>query len=185
MEDLIQKYHSDQTRNGGKLPYIVHLFGVANILTSVIAISGGNIDDQTKEDLYLAALGHDLLEDTTVSEQEIISASNEQVLSIIQFLTNPEDDEHTKPYMEKLASAPEEARLVKYADLIDNTFSVAYGLSDLDSAWVLNVFLPIVKNTTNTLNNTDFTKYPQISTLLQALLYTATNRLYSELKILQ
>lgn len=185
MENLILKYHSSQTRNNGKLPYIVHLYGTANILESAINVSNDKLDDQTKDNLRLAALGHDLLEDTTVSKQEILSVSNEQVLSIIQYLTNPDDDEHTDSYMDKLASSPEEARIVKYADLIDNTFSVTYGLSDLDLVWVYRVFLPIVKNTTETLKKTRFVKYPQLSALLQIMLYTATNRLYTELKTLQ
>ncbi len=48
---------------------------------------------------------------------------DDTVLSLILELTDPNDDAHTDDYMEKIASASEEARLIKYADLIVDTSS--------------------------------------------------------------
>ena len=114
MDQIVRKYHSKQLRNNKegylspKVPYFDHLDSVRNILSFALYKFGECQDPQLKKDILNAAIGHDLLEDTDITEAEIIEASNERVLSLIKELTNPVDDEHTDQYMEQLKNASEE-----------------------------------------------------------------------------
>ncbi|MEG0546537.1 MAG: HD domain-containing protein [Oscillospiraceae bacterium] len=68
--------HCGQIRKGG-LPYITHPVAVAEIICE----KGFGLDYQ------IAALFHDLLEDTDATEQEIEALSNREVLSAVKLLT--------------------------------------------------------------------------------------------------
>ena len=183
MEDLVKKYHKTQYRNKDKIPYIEHLIGVKSILSSVLEITGECKDEILLGDMLNAALGHDLIEDTSVSKDEIIDASNERVLHLIEELSNPVDDTHTDEYMKQISNASEEARVIKYCDLLENTTSVCYGLQDLGFGWFYNFYEPILKRTTNNLANTEFINYPKTASLLHSALKVSTNLLYDKLKL--
>ena len=169
MKQLVKKYHSQQYRNG-KIPYTDHLFGVKSILMSALSQTGECKDLQLTEDMCNAALGHDLLEDTDVSEAEVISVTNERVLELIQELTNPVDDSHTEQYMQQLSIASEEARLIKYADLIENTTSVAYSYYTLGEQWLQGFYAPILHRSKEVLAKTVFLTYPQTAEVMRNLL---------------
>ena len=68
--------HKGQFRIGGA-EYITHPMAVAEIVRE----KGKNIDCQ------IAALFHDLLEDTDATENEILALSNENVLEAVKLLT--------------------------------------------------------------------------------------------------
>ena len=114
MRNLAQKYHAGQFRKGEeKLPYIVHPQGVADTL-----IRWGAAPDSAAVQI---AWGHDLLEDTAVSEAEILAVSDEKVLEGIQLLTRPRSMEKAL-YMQSVArSGNLDVLLVKIADRICNS----------------------------------------------------------------
>ena len=151
MEELIRIYHNTQFRNDQgdlippKVPYIDHLFGVKSILSYALTKFNECEDPQLFADMCNAALGHDLIEDTDVDEETIIKTTNNRVLSLITELTNPVDDNHTDLYMQQLSMASEEARLIKYADLIENTTSVCYNSHIVGEAWIKNFYHPYKK----------------------------------------
>ena len=176
MEQLIKKYHRQQYRNG-KVPYTDHLYGVKSVLMSVLNQTGECKGLQLTEDMCNAALGHDLLEDTAVSEAEIVSTANERVLKLIQELTNPVDDAHTEQYMLQLSCASEEARLIKYADLIENTTSVAYNYYTLGEQWLQDFYAPILHRTQDVLAKTVFSTYPHTAEVMRNLLAVAADLL--------
>lgn len=99
--------HKGQFRIGGA-EYITHPMAVAEIVRE----KGKNIDCQ------IAALFHDLLEDTDATENEILALSNENVLEAVKLLTKQ------KGYvMESYVSAirkNEMAFSVKGADRLHN-----------------------------------------------------------------
>ena len=68
MRVLVIQAHAHQQRNAGRVPYVAHVMSVAEVLSDALSQSGDAIDDATKLDLYLAALGHDLYEDTLRGE---------------------------------------------------------------------------------------------------------------------
>ena len=70
------KKHSGQFRKGGD-PYITHPVAVAEYIKA----KGFGIDYQ------IAALFHDLLEDTDATEEEILALSNSEVLEAVKLLT--------------------------------------------------------------------------------------------------
>ena len=179
--ELIRIKHAGQYRNPIEgmeaVPYTEHLYGVASIVSSILDISGEITDESLRQDIFYAALGHDLLEDTDTTDEEIVSASGTRALAIIKELTNPADDSHTDGYMAQISSATEAARLVKYADLIENTMSVAYNLHILEKEWLDNIYLPILNKTTQVLQDTEFNEYPQTASLLRNMLLVNSNML--------
>ncbi|MDP5131769.1 MAG: HD domain-containing protein [Paraglaciecola sp.] len=120
--ELANLAHSGQTRKFDDSPYFEHLLEVVKIL-KYFGI--------TDEEVIIAGLLHDTLEDTTLSEAAIIEHFGERVLSIIKILT----DDKSLPLitrkinalnkMETLCSA---AHSIKLADLISN-------LSALPQSW--------------------------------------------------
>ena len=183
MENMVKEYHKTQYRNKNKVPYIEHLIGVKSILSSVLKITSECTDEALLEDMLNAALGHDLIEDTDVSKDEITKVGSERVLHLIEELSNPVDDAHTDEYMKQLSNASEEARIIKYCDLLENTTSVCYGLQDLGINWFYDFYEPILKRTTNNLANTNFIKYPKAANLLNSMLKISTTVLYDKLKL--
>lgn len=111
--------HKDQIRKGSiPMPYVSHLFAVAMLLT-----------DYTKnEDVFVAALLHDTLEDTDYTAQELQDDFGGKVREYVEALTEPQDDtfknytwkEQKQHYAKRLRKAPEEALLIAAADKIHN-----------------------------------------------------------------
>lgn len=120
--DFAAKKHANQRRkDAAGTPYINHPIGVANIL-----ISEGNIDD---EEVLLAAILHDTVEDTDTTFEEIEKHFGANVKKIVSEVT----DDKTLPKLERkrlqIANAGKcsnKAKLVKLADKL-------YNLRDLRS----------------------------------------------------
>jgi len=187
MKVLIKQYHAMQNRNNNpEIPYTEHLHGVASILQT-IAENEEEISDDILRRMIQAALGHDLLEDTVITDNNIWRSTNSEVLRMIKELTNPNDDAHTDEYMDKLAQASEEARLIKYADLIENTSSFCYSLheANLDNPVqrAKEFYLPILTRTTDVLANTPFELYPKTAEAMQKTLKVYTNLLLSRIEM--
>jgi (p)ppGpp synthase/HD superfamily hydrolase len=100
--------------------YIVHPTEVAEIVKSI-----GGTDVQ-----IAAALLHDVLEDTKVTEAQMREVMGDRVTDMVLWLTDvskPEDgNRKTRKAMDRehTAKAPPEAKTVKLADLISNTKSI-------------------------------------------------------------
>ena len=187
MRILVKQYHAMQRRNNNPaIPYTEHLNGVASIMQSV-AECCKEIPDSTLEIMIQAALGHDLLEDTAIKEETLKRTIDTNVLHLIHELTNPNDDAHTDEYMKKLASDSEEARLIKYADLIENTSSFCYSLHEPNVAEpakrAKDFYLPILKRTTEVLINTSFELYPKTAEAMQMMLKVYTDILLSRIEM--
>ena len=99
--------HMGQKRKDGT-PYIFHPMWVADYL-----IETGITD----EDYIIAALVHDLLEDTDATEKAILSYSNMKVLEDVKLLTKTKDNKDI--YIEKILKN-DIAKAVKNADRIHN-----------------------------------------------------------------
>ena len=91
-----------------------------------------------RRDILLAALGHDLYEDTEIPRQDIVDGFGSEVDALIRWLT---EGASVPEYVEQVAKSPEEARLIEYGDLADNYGGlVANGLLNADPAkWVEKV----------------------------------------------
>lgn len=101
-------------------PYIVHPLAVSRIVASVVA----------DPEIIAAALLHDVVEDTSVTLEDISSEFGSRVASLVESLTDisrPEDgNRETRKSIDRnhIVNASPEAKTVKLADLIDNTRTI-------------------------------------------------------------
>ncbi len=111
--------HNDQTRKGTMpFPYITHLFSVACMLH----------DYTTNEDVIIAALLHDAVEDTDYSLEELEEDFGKSVREIVAAVSEPYHDgdqkiswvESKKRYAKQLKAGPVEAVMVAAADKAHN-----------------------------------------------------------------
>jgi len=182
MLEIVQKYHAPQWRNKGRIPYWHHCLSTAEILDDAICRMNEFEDASVATDLYLAALGHDLYEDTQVDPTEIKKTFGSRVDEWIRFLTNEEGDDVRENYIHKIGSAPEEVKLIKLADVTDNTLSCAYGLHDLGAEWVRTKYMPHMEEMRGVITVDRFQTYIRTATLLLQNLQFARERLENNLK---
>jgi (p)ppGpp synthase/HD superfamily hydrolase len=107
--------HQGQFRKDGKTPYFAHPVRVALVVRHVFDVS-----DQAA---LLAALLHDLIEDTTTDYDDLIELFGEDVADAVAALTKDArlpEAEREAAYDRQLARASWQARLVKLADAYDN-----------------------------------------------------------------
>ena len=114
--------HGDQTRKGGDIPYVSHLLGVA----SLVLEAGGD------EDMAIAGLLHDTVEDTATTAADIGDRFGRRVAMIVVGCTDT--DEHPKPpwrprkerYIAHLLapSTPRDVLAVSLADKLHNARSL-------------------------------------------------------------
>jgi guanosine-3',5'-bis(diphosphate) 3'-pyrophosphohydrolase len=113
--------HRDQRRkDAAASPYINHPIALANVLANE-----GGIDD---EEVLIAAILHDTVEDTATSEDELIREFGARIAAIVMEVT----DDKTLPKAERkrlqIVHAPtisRQAKLVKLADKICNLRDIA------------------------------------------------------------
>jgi (p)ppGpp synthase/HD superfamily hydrolase len=114
--------HAHQTRKGGRIPYVSHLFSV----TALVLEDGGS------EDEAIAALLHDAVEDQggKATREEIRRRFGKKVVHIVDGCTDT--DESPKPpwrerkqrYIEHIRHAPAEVRRVSLADKLHNARTI-------------------------------------------------------------
>ncbi len=127
-----------QHRKGGKdIPYVIHPFGVMVVASNVT-------DD---EDVLIACLFHDILEDVTTKNPEIYNEDKmraefgEHVLGIVKDVTKDESKadwkERSEAYLHRLRhSASDEAVIVSGADKIHNLMSIVDDYENVgDELW--------------------------------------------------
>ena len=109
--------HEGQTRKGTDIPYIVHPMEVMHILTEL----------QCTQEIVIAGILHDVLEDTATTPEEIKKRFGSNILRLVQ----SESEDKSKTWLERkqktideLEFASEETCLVLYADKLSNLRSM-------------------------------------------------------------
>ncbi|CQR48285.1 GTP pyrophosphokinase [Paraliobacillus sp. PM-2] len=112
------KKHEGQIRKVDGVPYIVHPYRVAMLLK----------EEGYNDDIVIAGLLHDVVEDTDGTIGEISNLFGNQIAKLVSFATEPDRnntwEERKKHTIHHLKEAPLEARLVVCADKIDNIRSI-------------------------------------------------------------
>lgn len=120
--------HHGQRRRYTNLPYLGHCLEVMELVMSV----------PHTEAMLIAAVLHDTVEDTDVTETDISDAFGTEVAEMVMLLSDLEQGNRAtrkRLARERLAAAPAAVQTVKLADLISNTrtivkydkdFAVAY-----------------------------------------------------------
>ncbi len=126
--EFATKKHSGQFRKGTKIPYIVHLYEVTQILK----------EEKADEITIIAGILHDTVEDTDTKIEEI----EEKFGSDVAKLVSADSEDKSLPYLERkklhmqqLKNADERAKLVNLADKLSNLKSIY-----LDTLYMSNTF---------------------------------------------
>lgn len=109
--EFTKEKHKGQTRKQGT-PYYTHPVAVSLILKQ----------KGFSEEYQIAGLFHDLIEETDVTELEILELSNERGLDAVRLVTKYEGYDKST-YVEKIKNS-EMARMVKLADKLHNLMDV-------------------------------------------------------------
>ena len=124
MKRLAEKYHAGQVRDGDEgIPYIEHPRAVVQNLL--------DWGEDRESPAVVMAWGHDLLEDTAVSDAELLAASDEAVLRGIRLLTHEQGTDKALYLREIARSGDRTALLVKISDRIQNSRDFARGRGPL------------------------------------------------------
>jgi len=111
--DLAEEIHAKHTRDNGD-PYLVHPCRVALILIEEFG---------TKDaDLVAAALLHDVLEMSEMSESELSEMFNPETARLVSAVSKPRQrsGDWEDGYYSGIRSAGREAQILKFADRLDN-----------------------------------------------------------------
>lgn len=177
---FVQKKHQGQFR-ADKVPVWRHLTRVSKTLDHALSqAKEGTASERAL--IYTSALGHDLLEDTNATEREIEHIFGAKGLSLIKGMTNKDGDKNVSRYVEHMAHAPEEVRLIKLADMYDNVTGVTYNLKTLGLKWTNGYFLPIVIPMRGVILKTNFRKYKKTAAILKTMVKAAFSLLEDEIK---
>jgi len=155
--DFIKNIFRDKTDLSGRLSYD-HAWDTAQYLRRQ-AQKFKEISGRDLRVIYLAALGHDLLEDTSVRPERIAKIWGEDVLKQIRKLTNRQGDDDFSHYLAKLKKSSEETLLIKFADIYSNVRNSA-GNRRLDIRWARSFWLPLLRKYQKQLLTRKFRKYP-------------------------
>lgn len=103
-------------RKAKDILYVIHPVRITLILRAV------GFNEFEHEELMIAALFHDLCEDTDTTLEEIDKLFGKKIVSIVDELTKPKDakDHKKDQWLENFINSSKEAKIIKIADRIDN-----------------------------------------------------------------
>jgi (p)ppGpp synthase/HD superfamily hydrolase len=126
--------HAGQTRKGTTVPYIAHLLSVAGLVLE----AGGD------EDLAIAALLHDVVEDCGGAPmlEEVRRSFGDRVAHVVEGCTDTDLDpkppwrQRKEDYLKHLQTADSDVRLVSAADKLHNARSILADYREIgESVW--------------------------------------------------
>jgi (p)ppGpp synthase/HD superfamily hydrolase len=119
---LAAQAHQGQMRKGTDVPYIVHVVHVSLILQRY------GFD----EDITIAGLLHDVIEDTGTSRETIAAAFGERVAALVSILTKPGGqlswEENRAAIIAQLEQSGPDAAAIKAADTLHNVRSLLHDI---------------------------------------------------------
>lgn len=148
---FIQEQFAGQKNKSG-IPHWLHSVDVMQRAQMALQHEP-QVNNKLFKEASLMALGHDLLEDTSVTLQEIKKRWGPNVLAGIQDLTKKAaDGENAQDYFTKLQQANEIVRLVKIADIWSNVSTSLQNFDVLEGSWMETVWLPLLNGYTKLYN---------------------------------
>ena len=118
--DRAVRAHGDQVRKGTKIPYVSHLLGVA-----ALVLEGGG-----DEELAIAGLLHDVLEDTSATSSQLEVAFGSRVTRIVEACSDTQEKpkpparDRKERYLAHLQEADPDTLLVSLADKLHNAWTL-------------------------------------------------------------
>ncbi|MBI4674795.1 MAG: bifunctional (p)ppGpp synthetase/guanosine-3',5'-bis(diphosphate) 3'-pyrophosphohydrolase [Chloroflexi bacterium] len=112
--EFAARAHSGQYRKGTRVPYIIHPLAVARTL----------IECDADETLVIAALLHDVVEDTNTPLDAVRDAFGDEVAELVKALSEPHRqdpwEKRKQGTLEFLATASQEVLMLEVADKLDS-----------------------------------------------------------------
>jgi guanosine-3',5'-bis(diphosphate) 3'-pyrophosphohydrolase len=127
-------FHRGQERKGSGVPYVQHVVAVAMILDRL----------GFAEEVVIAGLLHDLVEDTEATLDQVREAFGEQVAATVALCSERKTDsagrkrpwvDRKREHLELLIAAPLAARAVMLADKLHNLLSIQFDLREGRDVW--------------------------------------------------
>lgn len=125
--------HDGQSRRGLDIPYSTHVFGVARILKNA----------KYPEEIVVAGMLHDILEDSDATEQEIESIFGINILQLVKAVSSIDKSipwrERKQLAIDSVKQLTEEEAAVAIAEKIQNLNAMAYVIQNNgEDAWFGN-----------------------------------------------
>jgi guanosine-3',5'-bis(diphosphate) 3'-pyrophosphohydrolase len=127
MRFAAEKHIHQRRKNAGATPYINHPIEVAEHLASV--------GDITDEDVLIAALLHDTIEDTNTTVEEIEDKFGVRVASIVMECTDNKSLEKAERKRLQIVHAPQKSVDAKCVKMADKTCNLASIIIDPPLDW--------------------------------------------------
>lgn len=129
MKFAAEKHAQQRRKNADATPYINHPIEVAEHLARV-----GGVTD---EDVLVAALLHDTIEDTGTTAEEIESSFGSRVVAIVLECTDDKRLEKAERKRLQIVNAPKKSPDAKCVKIADKTCNLASILVDAPPSWSL------------------------------------------------
>jgi guanosine-3',5'-bis(diphosphate) 3'-pyrophosphohydrolase len=129
MKFAAEKHRHQRRKNADATPYINHPIEVAEILARV-----GGIRD---EDVLIAGLLHDTIEDTETTLEELVAGFGERVARIVIECTDDKSLEKSERKRLQIVNAPHKSSEAKCVKLADKSSNLASILVDPPAGWSL------------------------------------------------
>jgi (p)ppGpp synthase/HD superfamily hydrolase len=126
--------HRDQVRKASDIPYVEHVVGVALLLDRL----------GFAEEVVIAGLLHDVVEDTPATLEEVAARFGARVAETVRHCSEIKTDatgakrpwiDRKRDHLEALQQAPVDARAVVLADKLHNLISIALDLREGCDVW--------------------------------------------------
>ena len=122
--------HDGQYRRGFDFPYSTHLFGVARVLKNA----------KYPEQVVVAGLLHDILEDSDTTEQELLENFGLYILELVKAVSDPDKSipwkERKQYVIARIPQLTDEQMAITLAEKIQNLNSMTYVISTMgEEAW--------------------------------------------------
>jgi (p)ppGpp synthase/HD superfamily hydrolase len=149
--EMAENVHQFQVRNDGT-PYFWHVTRVTRIVLDELGIRD--------PDMLIAALLHDTLEDSDILNSEVLEYNFGPYVSfLVEMLTKevriedgPLRAQIDREYVERLKTAPEDCRIIKLADRLDNFRCLQFNLKRNPYKYVKETsdhYMPMAEEATN------------------------------------
>ena len=134
--------HKDQKRKALDIPYASHPSSVGFILYSL----------DYEEDVIIAGILHDIIEDTSFTEKDIKERFGEKVTNLVKGVTEDKSIEswmeRKKNYLSGVKNGNDEVKAISAVDLFDNCRSMLRSLNEGVDMWGMFSISPeILTNT--------------------------------------
>ncbi len=156
---FFKKLHGEQLHTP-ITPTWMHILRVGNNIKNVLSTYNEANPSKLKE-LTIAGYGHDSLEDTTITYEEIKSEFGIIIADYILGVTNEKGDKETKEHVRKVCKSSEEIQIIKLSDLGDNYTAISHNCTDpID---IRNRVLPLLEPMYQEIMKTEFNIYRKSS----------------------